>query len=155
VLAPLLFAPDFDTSERMKPKHGMSRTAIYYRWNTMRQRCENPKRLYFEHYGGRGIAVCERWLKFENFYEDMGEPPTPDHQIDRIDNNGPYSPENCRWTTRFINSNNSRNIRYLTFNDKTQSLSAWARELGLRPDTLWRRLCKWPIHKAFQSKSCS
>jgi hypothetical protein len=85
------------------------RTAEYNIWITMKQRCSNPKTNGYINYGGRGIIVCERWLNsFENFLKDMGRKPSGDHSIDRIDNDGNYEPNNCRWATQKEQYENSR-----------------------------------------------
>lgn len=85
--------------------HGMHDSKIYKVWSSMKSRCSNPNSQFYHRYGGRGIKVCDRWDKFENFYKDMGEPPEG-LTLDRIDNNGNYCKSNCRWVTHKENCHN-------------------------------------------------
>lgn len=89
-------------------KHGMCGSPEYTAWVNMKARCENERSSSFPNYGGRGIMVCERWQKFENFYADMGARPTAAHSIDRKEVNGDYEPSNCKWATRSEQNLNKR-----------------------------------------------
>lgn len=113
----------------------------YTSWASMRSRCNNPHNKRFAIYGGRGIMVCERWDKdFVAFLADMGERPTPNHSLDRIDVNGNYEPENCRWATRLEQAHNMRKNVVLSAFGRTMVLAAWAKESGVPNTTLWRRV---------------
>jgi hypothetical protein len=126
----------------------MRHAKIYGVWCTMISRCKDPVR---KDYSGRGIGVCERWLhSFASFLEDMGPRPSSKHTLERIDNNGDYTPENCRWATRHEQGNNKRNNHVLAWQNKRQTLSAWASETGIPMKTLWARLMKYhmPVEAA-------
>jgi hypothetical protein len=107
-------------------------------WQAMRDRCTNKNRKDYHRYGGRGIKVCKRWEKFENFLADMGEPP-PKHTLDRINNDGDYKPSNCRWATRMEQSHNSTRIRYIKIGNKTRRLSEWLEVFGISRNTFYCR----------------
>jgi hypothetical protein len=120
-------------------------------WQAMIDRCHDPKSTYFAHYGGRGIRVCNRWREsFALFQADMGPRPSPIHSLDRIDNDGNYEPGNVRWATPREQGRNKRNNRMLTAFGRTQCLTDWAAERGLRIITLKDRLDKlgWDVERA-------
>jgi hypothetical protein len=117
----------------------------------MLQRCQNPKHSAFADYGGRGIKVCERWQKVENFIADMGEPP-PGMTLDRRENDGDYCPENCRWATRSEQRRNTRSNRILTFEGRSLCVVEWAEILGIKANTIHTRLrLGWSVEKTLST----
>lgn len=123
-------------------KHGGCDTTEYCTWANMLGRCRSDSFTGYYNYGGRGIEVCERWLNFENFLKDMGKKPSPEHSIERIDNDGNYCPENCKWATRAEQSINKRNNKWISIGEKTKVLTHWLKELKMDPATFYQRLNK-------------
>ena len=114
----------------------------------MRERCENPKHQAYGYYGGRGITVCERWLKFENFLADMGERPHG-MTLDRKDSNGNYEHGNCRWASRLEQSNNTRSNLSFEVGGERKTVAEWARAKGMPYARLHGRLkLGWQIERA-------
>jgi hypothetical protein len=138
-------------------KHGHSLTGAtqskeYKTWLDMRARCEKPTKKHYKNYGGRGISVCERWGKFENFLSDMGMKPSPFHTLDRINSDGNYEPSNCRWATRKEQNRNTRTNHMITYNGKTKSMAEWAELLQMNYNKLRSRIQRgWDIEKAFNA----
>lgn len=124
--------------------HGLTGTPEYRIWKNMMSRCFNPHTKYWHLYGGRGIAVCDRWrTSVANFVADMGPRPSLKHSIDRIDPNGSYTPENCRWATQVEQGNNMRTTRHVTIGNETHCLREWTRILKVPIATLHGRLNRW------------
>lgn len=120
--------------------HGMSKTPEYEVWTSIINRTENCKNNAFHNYGGRGIKMSPEWrASFESFYQDMGPRPSPKHTIERVDNSGPYSSENCRWALRAEQARNRRNNIVVEYLGETKCLHDWAAELGISPQTLYHR----------------
>jgi hypothetical protein len=128
--------------------HGMSGTPTYISWSAMLQRCGVWKGKPAHSHQSNGYKVCDRWLNFENFFEDMGERPDGT-TLDRYpDNTGDYTKENCRWATPTEQQRNMKSNRVLTFGGKTQCLAAWAVEVGCTPEALSSRLKQgWTIER--------
>lgn len=118
--------------------HGMTTSAEYRAWGHMFQRIKRPS------YAAKGIKVCRRWQVFDNFYEDMGPRPSPRHSIERVDNNGDYAPNNCKWATPKEQNNNrgAYNVRYI-YEGQTRSVQEIAASLGIKPATLYKRIERW------------
>lgn len=129
--------------------HGMYKSREYLCWMNMWRRCTYSKHKAFPDYGGRGIKVCERWEKFENFYADMGAKPDPKHSLDRIDVNGHYEPGNCRWATASDQLNNTRRNHTVEFRGESKTISEWAKAMNMSHETLRARLrLGWSIECA-------
>jgi hypothetical protein len=128
----------------------MTNTALFNIWAKMKQRCMNPNSKDYPRYGGRGITLCERWLKFERFFTDMGTGYKSSLTLDRIDNNGPYSPENCRWATSSEQSNNRRSNKRIQTPLGEMTVAQAALAYGVKKSTLEARLGRygWSVEKA-------
>ncbi len=130
-----------------KTSHGLSRTREYTSWQMMKSRCDNPNYTDYRNYGGRGITYCDGWARFENFVSDMGNRPDG-MSLDRIDPNGNYSPENCRWATSVTQNRNTRRARFLEYDGQRMRVSDWAKHIGISQQGLQWRLKNWPLEKA-------
>ncbi len=132
------------------PKHGGHGTLTYMRWKSMLQRCTNPAASNYKDYGGRGVAVCERWRQsFESFRQDMGECPCAEMTLDRIDNQRGYEPGNCRWATKAEQNQNRGSVLQLTHNGRTMNATQWAKEMGISANTLRSRIrLGWSVARA-------
>lgn len=133
--------------------HGLSHTAEYRAWLTMKRRCLDPRNRQYPSYGGRGITVCESWLQsVSRFVSDMGPRPSRLHQIDRRDNDKGYSPDNCRWVIPKVNCRNRRDNRVLVLDGQARPLAEWAELSGLKGDTIGARLdAGWPVEQAIRT----
>jgi len=143
-------------SSRLHPiiKHGESGTTLYHTWCGIIARCENPNHPHYKDYGGRGIKVCDEWHEYLNF-KDWVNSTRKDESltIDRIDTNGNYCPENCRWATKKEQANNRRSNLLFTYNNETHNLSEWCEILGLNYYNVHNRIykLKWTFEKAIST----
>lgn len=143
-----------EMARKRKTTHGKSGSLAYIVWTNMKARCLNKSHKSFHRYGGRGILVCKEWMSFDNFFSDMGEP-LPFQEIDRIDNNGNYCKENCKWSTSQEQSENRITNRTFIHNGNEKTISQLSRESGINYFTLRARLVKlnWDIDRALTKKS--
>jgi len=136
--------------------HKMAGTRVFNNYHNMLRRCYSLKDKDYRNYGARGVTVCERWREsFKNFWEDMGPTHQPGLTLDRVDNNGPYSPENCRWSTVREQSNNKRTNTTIDTPQGRVSISKAARAAGLATETVRRRIrtLGWTVEKALTTPS--
>ena len=130
--------------ERSKT-HGCSNSRLYHIWCSMKRRCHNANEKSYKNYGGRGIKVCDEWEKFEGFYDWAIRSGYEDSlTIERIDVNGNYSPQNCRWATMKEQGNNKRNNKFITIDGETKTIQQWADISGIERSTIKKRInYKW------------
>ena len=123
-------------------KHGLRNTRLYRIWANIKTRCYNENDPHFERWGKRGIKMCDEWRNdFKVFYDwSMSHGYSDELTIDRIDNDGNYEPKNCRWTTIKEQNKNKRNVKYITYAGKTQTIPEWTKELRLGKETIRERL---------------
>ena len=101
-------ANTFEDMAELSKKHGMHKSPTYICWQKMKDRCLNPNHIHYHSYGGRGINICDKWMSFEGFFEDMGEMPEKGYSVDRINSDGNYTKENCRWIPKNHQQKNRR-----------------------------------------------
>lgn len=145
-----------EVSSTRMAKHGAAtrqgKSREYKIWSGMNSRCATPSATGFDRYGGDGVAVCDRWKSFENFYADMGPAPSG-YSIDRIDSSKGYEPGNCRWASRQTQNENRKSVRWIEFDGKRMNIAQWARHLGVSKATLYEALEKHPVEIALRSRT--
>lgn len=138
-------------------KHGLAyvkgvRIPEYNAWHSMKKRCFSSGCKAYKNYGGRGITICERWMDFKNFLNDMGRKPSHKHTIERINNNGNYEPSNCKWATAAEQNRNKRNCISFEFMGRRQLIADWSKELGYDRTLIIDRLGRgWSVEKALST----
>jgi len=148
----------FVKGHKLTVTHGMRKTIFYSKWAGMKRRCFNKNEEKYPIYGGRGITVCKRWLKFENFRDDMYKPylkhveqyGKKQTSIERIDNDDNYKPSNCKWATQTIQQNNRSNNHLITYKEQTLTIAQWARKMNINNKLLFDRLYRynWDMKRA-------
>lgn len=125
--------------EHGNTKHGKIHDRVYSIWEAMKTRCLNKNAPNYKNYGGRGIKVCDRWLKFQNFYDDMGDPPDG-LTLERKDNNKSYQKSNCEWSSFSVQLNNKRNNVIVVYRNQEMTASQFATKVGIRRNYLYKKL---------------
>jgi hypothetical protein len=139
---------------RRNHRHGKSETLTYNSWRGMIDRCENPNHVGYKDYGGRGIRICPEWRDFERFAQDMGERPSRNHSIERIDVDRNYEPGNCRWATASEQNSNKRAFWRLAHNGESLTVREWSARTGLSRGNIYQRLAKgWPVERVLTEPS--
>lgn len=148
-----------ETTTEKNYKHGLSDNRLYPIWKSIKDRCYRKNNNHYKDYGARGIILCDEWQNFENFYNwamrngyDITAP-KGECTIDRIDPNGNYEPNNCRWVSSTVQQRNKRNNHYLTYNGETRPVTEWAEILGINKGTLESRIVRygWSVEKALET----
>ena len=141
--------------KEMLVTHGLSGTKLFRVWRGIIDRTQYKSHKSYKYYGGRGIKICSEWANnFESFYKwAMGSGYKDGLQIDRVDVNGDYRPENCKWATPKQQQNNRRNNRYITYNGETHTMKEWSEITGIKYTTLSMRLNKyhWDVRRALNA----
>lgn len=129
-------------------QHGMAHTKEWRAWKHMKQRCIDPTHKSFPLYGGRGIGVCAAWMRFSEFFRDMGPAPSAKHSIERVDNDRGYEPGNCRWATQAEQVRNTRRCKWIEYRGERLLRADLARRLGVNWKTMNYRLRRWSLERA-------
>jgi hypothetical protein len=130
---------------RSRLTHGKTGTPEHKIWGSMHGRCTSKYHTSYDRYGARGVKVCKRWKSFENFLADMGERPTPEHQIERKDNTKDYAPDNCVWATAKEQARNRRSSKFIDYEGQRMTVAEAAERAGVHYVTFWKRLRKQGI----------
>lgn len=142
-----------ESTAKRSRSHGKSKTRLFKIWAGMRDRCTNPNRREYKDYGGRGITVCKEWEDFQAFYDwSMANGYAENLTIDRVENDGPYSPDNCRWTTRKTQSNNTRQTVHITIDGETKNMEQWAATIGVARSTISRHVKSGDVEEYISSR---
>ena len=123
----------------MNKRHGRYHTPEYKVWASMKNRCKDDEHWASQNYSGKGVSVCDRWEEFENFYEDMGDRPAPNFELDRINNDEGYNPSNCQWITKQDNLRKKEQVTKVSINNKEYTLKEICKEYNLTYQSVYQR----------------